>query len=73
MVTAKAADLAVKAKPALDLIGHGSPQHQSSVTGGSSNISGGQINTAKIAQMVGHEGEQSGQVYKITIGVTIWT
>jgi hypothetical protein len=64
----KAADLATKVKPALDLIGHGSPQHQSSVTGGAGNVSGGQIDTAKIAQIVGHEGEQSGQVYKITIG-----
>src|SRR5215469_8378343 len=64
----KAADLAAKAKPALDLIGHGSPQHQSSVSGGAGNITGGQINTAKIAQIVGHEGEQNGPVYKITIG-----
>jgi hypothetical protein len=64
----KAADLARMAKPAIDLIGKGSPQHQSSVTGGSSNISGGTIDTAKIAKMVGHEGEQNGQVYKITIG-----
>ena len=64
----KAADLAEKIKPALDLIGHGSPKHQSSVTGGTGGISGGQIDTAKIAQIVGHEGEKSGQVYKITIG-----
>src|SRR5579864_313921 len=64
----KAADLATKVKPAVDLIGHGSPQHQSSVTGGAGNVSGGQIDTAKIAQIVGHEGEQSGQVYKITVG-----
>src|SRR6266481_5902812 len=64
----KAADLAKMAKPALDLIGQGSPQHQSSVTGGNSNISAGQIDTAKIAKIVGHEGEQSGAVYKITIG-----
>src|SRR5690348_15386642 len=63
-----AADLAKKVKPAVDLIGHGSPQHQSSVSGGSSNVSGGQIDTAKIVRIVGHEGEQSGQVYKITIG-----
>src|SRR5438874_13394010 len=33
-----AADLARKAKPAIDMIGKGSPQHQSSVTGGNSNI-----------------------------------
>ena len=64
----KSADLAEKIKPALDLIGHGSPKHQSSVTGGTGGISGGQIDTAKIAQIVGHEGEKSGQVYKITIG-----
>jgi hypothetical protein len=64
----KAADLAAKAKPALDLIGHGSPQHQSSVSGGASTVTGGQINTAKLAQIVGHEGEQNGQVYKITVG-----
>jgi Domain of Unknown Function (DUF1259) len=64
----KAADLARMAKPAVDLIGKGSPQHQSSVTGGRSSISGGSIDTARIAKLVGHEGEQSGQVYKITIG-----
>src|SRR4051812_23879952 len=64
----KAADLAKMAKPAVDLIGRGSAQHQSTVTGGSSNISGGQIDSAKIARIVGREGEQNGQVYKITIG-----
>src|SRR5437667_8442806 len=64
----KAADLATKAKPALDLIGKGSPQHQSSVSGGTSNVSAGQIDTAKIAKIVGHDGEQNGAVYKITIG-----
>jgi hypothetical protein len=64
----KAADIARMAKPAVDLIGKGSPQHQSSVTGGNSNISAGQMDTAKIAKLVGHEGEQSGAVYKITIG-----
>jgi hypothetical protein len=64
----KAADLAKMAKPALDLIGKGSPQHQSSVSGGASNVSAGQIDTAAVAKLVGHEGEQTGQVYKITIG-----
>src|SRR5438876_8873186 len=48
----KAADLARMAKPALDLIGKGTPQHQSSVTGGNSNIAGGTIDTAKIAKLV---------------------
>src|SRR5712692_3037155 len=64
----KAADLANKAKPAVDLIGHGSQPHQSSVSGTQSNVSAGQIDTATIAQIVGHQGEQNGPVYKITIG-----
>ncbi len=64
----KAADLANMAKPALDLIGKGSPVHQSSVSGGGSSVSAGQIDTAKIAKLVGHDGEQNGQVYKITVG-----
>jgi hypothetical protein len=64
----KAAELAAKVKPAIDLIGHASPQHQSTVSGGTSAISAGQIDTAKIAKLVGHEGEQSGPVYKITVG-----
>src|SRR5258706_8964115 len=37
----KAADLAKQAKPALDLIGHGQPSHQSSVTGGSGTVTAG--------------------------------
>src|SRR5882757_8276950 len=64
----KALDLARMAKPAVDLIGRGTPQHQSSVTGGNSAVSAGQIDTAKIAQIVGHGGEQTGAVYKITVG-----
>src|SRR5262252_8860642 len=64
----KAADLAQMVKPALDLIGKGSPQHQSSVSGGAAGVTGGTIDSTKIAKLVGHEGEQNGQVYKITIG-----
>src|SRR5437016_5206210 len=64
----KPADLARMAKPAVDLIGKGSPQHQSSVSGGRSNISAGQLDTAKLAAIVGHDGEQAGPVYKITVG-----
>src|ERR1700736_5965585 len=37
----KAADLARMAKPALDLIGKGTPQHQNSVNGGASSVAGG--------------------------------
>src|SRR5712692_8220153 len=64
----KPADLAKMAKPAVDLIGKGSPQHQSSVTGGTSSVTAGQIDTAKIAKIAGYEGEQNGAVYKITVG-----
>ena len=64
----KAADLAKQAKPALDLIGQGQPSHQSSVTGGSGTVTAGQMDTAKIAALAGHEGEQTGPVYKITVG-----
>jgi hypothetical protein len=64
----KAVDLARMVKPALDLIGKGSPQHESSVSGGAAGVNGGTIDTAKVAKLVGHEGEQNGQAYKITIG-----
>lgn len=58
----KAADLARSAKPAVDLIGKPPPPRQSA------SVSAGPMNTAKIAEAVGHAGEQSGAVYKITIG-----
>ena len=64
----KAVDLAKMAKPAVDLIGAGSAQHQSTVTGGASNVAAGQMDTPAIARIAGHEGEQNGAVYKITVG-----
>lgn len=64
----KPADLAREAKPAVDLIGHAKAEHQSSESGGQANVSAGKIDTAKLAQIAGHQGEQSGQVYKITVG-----
>jgi hypothetical protein len=63
-----AAELAGKLKPAIDLIGKGSnplPSHPPAAAGAPS---AGKINTAKIAQIVGTQGEQTGDVYKITIG-----
>src|SRR5467141_3462707 len=60
----KAADLAKRIKPGLDLIGHG--QAAATATAGSGSAS--TLDTAKIAKIVGHEGEQSGAVYKITVG-----
>jgi len=64
----KAIDLAKMAKPAVDLIGHVSPRHQSAPESGNTTINPGTLDTAKLANIVGHEGEQSGSVYKITVG-----
>lgn len=61
-----AADLARMAKPAVDLIGH-APQNQTGSSGKAS-LQPGKIDTAKLAKIVGREGEQTGQVYKITVG-----
>jgi hypothetical protein len=61
-----AADLARKLKPAVDLIGR--------TTGGapapapSAPAAAAKLDTARIAQIVGTQGEQTGEVYKITIG-----
>jgi hypothetical protein len=59
----KAADLAGRVKTAFDLIGHVQPPTVAPLSSG-----GAAIDTAKIAQIVGHTGEQSGTVYKITVG-----
>src|SRR5579864_4240810 len=59
----KAATLADEIKPALDLIGKTPPAASTAKPPASSSL-----DTAKIAKIVGHEGEQSGAVYKITIG-----
>src|SRR5450631_3639422 len=63
----KPADLAERIKPALDLIGRGQPSQPSAsaTSGGSAKTT---IDSAQIAKIVGHEGEQNGAVYKITIG-----
>src|SRR5438309_2274282 len=62
----KPADLARKVKPALDLIGKGTSRP--ATTPAAPATSTPQIDTAKLAQIVGTQGEQSGAVYKITIG-----
>ena len=59
----KAADLAKHVKPALDLIGHVTPAPSPQSSG-----AGTALDTAKLAKIVGHDGEQSGAVYKITVG-----
>ena len=62
----KAADLAQNIKPALDLIGKGQPSKSAASQPASS--SGSSLDTARLAKIVGHDGEQNGAVYKITIG-----
>jgi len=62
----KPADLARKVKPALDLIGKSSSRP--ATTAPAPPAAAPAIDTAKIAQIVGTQGEQNGAVYKITIG-----
>jgi hypothetical protein len=60
----KASDLAHRVKPGLDSIAHvtlAAPR-SSALAGGTA------LDSAKLAKIVGHEGEQSGAVYKITVG-----
>jgi len=59
----KAADLARRVKPPLDLIGHVKPEAAAPASAG-----GTALDTAKLAKIAGHEGEQTGPVYKITVG-----
>jgi len=61
----KAEDLARRAKPAVDLIGHVAGPAPASGTG---RTLSGSIDADRITQIVGHPGEQNGPVYKITIG-----
>ena len=59
------ADLARKVKPALDLIGKAGGTSASAPTATAASTT---LDTAKLAQIVGTQGEQSGAVYKFTIG-----
>lgn len=63
-----AMDLAHKVKPAIALIGH-----VVSIKNDSGKISGtspgsGNLNTAKLSEIIGFKGDQMGAVYKITVG-----
>jgi hypothetical protein len=60
-----AADLAKKVQPALALIGKPSAAPASTTPGRAIT---GTLDTTQLAKVVGHTGEQNGQVYKITIG-----
>ena len=61
------AELARKVKPALDLIGKGTsrPAAAAAATVASAAPT---LDATKIAQIAGHQGEQTGAVYKITVG-----
>ena len=63
----KAADLANQIKPALDLIGHAAAA-QPATSNAASPAPTATLDTAKLAKIVGRDGEQNGAVYKITIG-----
>src|SRR6202049_3095899 len=63
----KPADLARQLKPALDLIGKGTTR-PTSASAAPAAAAATTIDTAKLAQIVGTPGEQTGAVYKITIG-----
>ena len=62
------ADLARKLKPAVDLIGKQSPAVSAPASAPAAAAQASPLNTARLAQIVGQAGEQTGAVYKITIG-----
>jgi len=63
----KAVELANQIKPAIDLIGHAKPAESGSSPKPATEKQGA-LDTDRIAKIVGHAGEQTGPVYKITLG-----
>src|SRR5207245_2375775 len=63
----KPADLARKVKPALDLIGKSTTRPAGAAPAPAA-APAATIDTARIAEIVGTQGDQTGAVYKITIG-----
>jgi hypothetical protein len=61
-----AAALAAKIRPALDRIGRTSARPAGAAVAG--RTLDGSLDTKRLATIIGHEGEQGGAVYKITIG-----
>lgn len=59
-------ELARKVKPALDLIGKSASRSAGAAAAGAPSASS--LNTSRLAQIVGVPGEQTGAVYKITVG-----
>lgn len=59
------AELTKKIKPAIDLIGRGSP---AAPAGTGAELPKGALASEQLSKIIGHPGEQNGPVYKITIG-----
>ncbi len=64
--TGTAADLARRIKPAIDLIDQS--MKRAAATAAPATSAAATITASALAQIIGHQGEQSGPVYKITIG-----
>jgi hypothetical protein len=62
-----AADLTRRVKPAIDLIDQSAKRTSTPPAAGPA-ASAPTLNSAALAKIIGHEGEQNGPVYKITIG-----
>ena len=62
-----AADLATRVKPAIDLIDQAA-KRAASATPAPAAAAAGTLDSAALASIIGHPGEQTGSVYKITIG-----
>ena len=58
-------ELAKKVKPGIDLIGRGA---KAAASAGTPAPAAGSLTVARLAEIAGHAGEQSGAVYKITVG-----
>jgi uncharacterized protein DUF1259 len=69
----KAADLATKIKPALDLIGKTPARASATATAPAGRTLDGKLDTDALAKIIGTPGEQTGPVYKITIGRSDFT
>jgi hypothetical protein len=63
-----AADLAKRVKPAIGLIGQSGKRTQTRPAGSEAPASSDSLDADTLAKIIGHQGEQSGPVYKITIG-----
>jgi Domain of Unknown Function (DUF1259) len=69
----KAADLATKIKPALDLIGKAPARASATAAAPPGRTLDGKLDTDALAKIIGTPGEQTGPVYKITIGRSDFT